>query len=151
MTESSDPKGVISSLIRLTLVFGVAWSVCFWPARTLRPEEGVWWMTVACLISLIPGWGIVLIEFLPWFRGSLNKLIVGQMSVRFLSVLVACAVIKIMRPQLGLVDFYLWLLIYYLVAMVVEVMFLRQKLQAIQTQESNPDVNQTSHQDSALP
>ena len=56
-----------------------------------------------------------------------------------------------MQPQLGLMDFYLWLLIYYLVAMVVEVMLLREKLLSIRTQESNPDVDQTSHQDPALP
>ena len=151
MTESTPPKGIVESLIRLTVIFGVAWCICFWPARMLRPEEGVWWMSVACLVSLIPGWLIIVLECLPWFRGSLNKLIFGQMSIRFLFVLAACAGIRIIQPQLGLMDFYLWLLIYYLVAMVVEVMLLREKLLSIRTQESNPDVDQTSHQDPALP
>ena len=94
-------------------------------------------MSVAAISCLVPGWVVVLLERLAIFRDNLNKLIMGQMAVRFLAVLGTCAVVKWRQPDLGLVDFYLWLIVLYLVAMVIEVMLLRQKLLSLPSRKSD--------------
>ena len=104
----------------------VGWVVCFWPARMLSPEHGVKWMSIAAICCLVPGWIVVLLERLAIFRG--DRLIFGQMLVRFLAILVAALTVKWLRPDLGLVEFYGWLIVFYLLAMSYEVVLLRERL-----------------------
>lgn len=108
------------------MIMVVGWVLCFWPARMLRPEHGVKWMSIAAICCLGPGWIVVLLERLAIFRGDI-KLMLGQMCVRFLAVLIACIAVKMQHPEFGLVDFYGWLIVFYLLAMVYEVILLREK------------------------
>ncbi|APZ91898.1 hypothetical protein [Fuerstiella marisgermanici] len=118
---------VSSSVAILTVVIAVGWLLAFWPARLLRPDDGVLWMTIAALSCLVPGWLIVLLEKLSTFQNDM-KLILGQMSIRFASVAVAAVLVKVFRPDLGLVGFYGWLIGFYMLSMIVEVFLLRKKI-----------------------
>jgi hypothetical protein len=130
-----------AAVLRLTIVIAVGWVIAFWPARLARPEHGVLWMSIAALCCLVPGWIVVLLEKLTIFRSDLN-LILGQMAVRFMAVMVACVAVKWRQPQFGFVDFYGWLIGFYLLAMIVEVVLLREKFEVLSksrdTEESLP-------------
>ena len=123
---TSQNRSLLRSVFRLTFVMSVGWVVCFWPARMLSPEYGVKWMSIAAICCLVPGWIVVLLERLAIFRG--DRLIFGQMLVRFLAILVAALTVKWLRPDLGLVEFYGWLIVFYLLAMSYEVVLLRERL-----------------------
>ena len=123
---TSQNGSLLQSVFRLTFVMSVGWVLCFWPARLLSPEYGVKWMSIAAICCLVPGWIVVLLERLAIFRG--DKLIFGQMVVRFLALLIATVAVKLLRPELGLVEFYGWLVLFYLLAMIYEVVLLSRKM-----------------------
>ncbi len=119
-------KTTLRSVSRLTFVLVVGWIICFWPARMVRPEEGVKWMSVAAISCLLPGWIVVFLERLAIFRDDM-KLILAQIGVRFLAVLIVAVAVKVLHPEFGIVDFYGWLIGFYLLAMAVETLLLREK------------------------
>ena len=126
ISVTSQNRSLLQLVLRLTIIMAVGWVLCFWPARTLRPDHGVKWMSIAAICCLGPGWIVVLLERLAIFRGDI-KLMLGQMCVRFLAVMIACIVVKMQRPEFGLADFYGWLIVFYLLAMIYEVILLREK------------------------
>lgn len=83
-------------------------------------------MSIAAICCLVPGWIVVLLERLAIFRGDV-KLMLGQIFVRFMSVMITAVVVKFFRPEIGFADFYGWLVLFYLLAMVFEVILLREK------------------------
>ena len=123
---TSKDRPILQTVFRLTMIMAVGWVLCFWPAKMLRPEHGVKWMSIAAICCLGPGWIVVLLERLAIFRGDI-KLMLGQMGVRFLAIMGAALVVKWREPQFGLADFYGWLIVFYLLAMVYEVILLREK------------------------
>ncbi len=128
------------------MIMAIGWVVCFWPARILRPDHGVKWMSIAAICCLGPGWIVVLLERLAIFRGDI-KLTLGQMCVRMLAVLIAAIVVRWREPQFGLADFYGWLIVFYLLAMVYEVILLREKFASqpsLPKAESTPEVTDLS-------
>lgn len=126
---TSQNRKSVQSILRLTGVFVVGWVIAFWPARMSRPD-GVQWMSVAACCCMIPGWLAVVLERVPACRGDVN-LMLGQMGIRFFAVMVAAVTVKVWQPEFGFVDFYGWLVGFYLLAMVTEVIFLREKFAAI--------------------
>jgi len=126
----------LRSLARLTVVFLVGWAACFWPARIARPEDGVFWMSVAAACCLIPGWIAVFLERFPAFHGDV-KLMLGQMTVRFLAVAITGVVVRFIRPEFGLAEFYGWLILFYILAMVFEVVLLREKFSILTQSTAN--------------
>ncbi|MEO2029861.1 MAG: hypothetical protein ABGZ23_28685 [Fuerstiella sp.] len=119
-------KTTFRSVNRLTFVLVVGWIICFWPARMVRPEEGVKWMSVAALSCLLPGWIVVFLERLAIFRDDMT-LMLGQIGVRFFAILVVALSVRLLHPEFGVVDFYGWLMGFYLLAMCVETVLLREK------------------------
>jgi len=127
----SQNHKVVQTILRLTGVFVVGWVIAFWPARMSRPD-GVQWMSIAACCCMVPGWLAVVLERVPVFRSDIN-LMLGQMGIRFFAVTVAAVAVKFCRPEFGFVDFYGWLIGFYLLAMVTEVIFLREKFAAMST------------------
>lgn len=113
------------SVIRLTLVLAAGWAVCFWPAKSLNPETGVKWMSIAALCCLVPGWFVVLLDRLAIFPNALVVMLV-QTSVRMATVGGAVVVVKRTHPEIGLAEFHGWLIGFYLLALFVEVQLLRR-------------------------
>ena len=124
MTESFLKKGLVSAFW-LTVAMAVGWAVCFWPARMLRGESGVWWMTIAAICCLIPGWIVVFLSMVAIVRNEFTAMAI-QMLVRLFMVASVALVVRKFRPELGFVDFFGWLVGFYLLALVTEVVVLRK-------------------------
>lgn len=124
MTESFLKKGLVSAFW-LTVAMAVGWAVCFWPARMLRGESGVWWMTIAAICCLIPGWIVVFLSMVAIVRNEFTAMAI-QMLVRLFMVASVALVVRKFRPELGFVDFFGWLVGFYLLALVAEVVVLRK-------------------------
>lgn len=125
MTESSMKKGLVSAFW-LTIVLAVGWCVCFFPARWLRGESGIWWMTIAAICCLIPGWIVVFLSMVAIVRDELSAMLI-QTMVRLFTVAGVALAVRKLRPELGFVDFFGWLVGFYLLALVVEVKLLKRR------------------------
>ena len=120
----SQSKSAVKSVLRLTLVLAVGWIICFWPARLIRPETGVQWMSIAAICCLVPGWIVVLLEWITAFPNALAVML-AQTAVRMVAVGTAVVVVKQNYPKIGFADFFGWLVGFYLLALFVEVQLLR--------------------------
>lgn len=124
MTEKQ--RGVLKPAINLTVAIAIGWVVCFWPARLMNGEAGVWWMSIAAICCLVPGWIVVFLGTLDIFPDDLSAMLV-QTSVRLAVVGGVAVLVKKQRPDLGVAEFFGWLIGFYLLALAVEVWMLRQR------------------------
>ena len=111
----------------LTLIVTIGRVLCFWPARLLSEEDGVLWMTVAAISCLVPGWIVFFLSTASVF-GSDIAAILSQSLVRLLVVGSAAIAVKVNRPELGLAEFYGWLVFFYVLTLATEVVLIRQHL-----------------------
>ena len=125
MTEAPKASG-LKSVAWLTAVMGIGWVLCFWPARLLNGESGVWWMTLAAVCCLVPGWIVVFLSGLAIFPNDLAAMLVQTMLRGGIVGAVAVSV-KLLRPDVGVTVFFGWLIGFYLLALATEVVLLRRK------------------------
>lgn len=104
----------------LTLALLTGWAVCFWPARLMNGQVGVFWMSIAAICCLVPGWIALALSGLPVLPNDLSVMLV-QTMVRMFTVGGIAVVLKKTKPEIGFADFYGWLVGFYLLAMAVEV------------------------------
>ena len=126
MTEQNRTS-VLTPALTLTAAVAAGWAVCFWPARSMNAESGVFWMSIAAICCLVPGWIVVFLSGLAIFPTDLSAML-GQTMVRLFSVAGVAIVTKKLKPEVGFEDFYGWLVGFYLLTMAVEVWMLRQSL-----------------------
>lgn len=126
MTESSA-RGKLKAAFWLTFIVLTGWVLCFFPARALRGSSGVWWMSLAAVSCLVPGWVVVFLSGLSALRNDLSAMMV-QTVVRLFTVASLAVVLRKLRPELGFADFYGWLVFFYLLALGVEVVLFRRGL-----------------------
>jgi hypothetical protein len=139
-------RGQLKAALWLTLVVVIGWVVCFWPARMLRGEAGVIWMTIAAVCCLVPGWIVVALSSLSIFPNELAAML-AQMSVRLVVVGGAAIVVKQLRPEFGPADFFGWLVGFYCLALIAEVVLLRGSTQGLSSAGSigaTPQADQNS-------
>ena len=91
----------------------------------MNGEAGVWWMSIAAICCLVPGWIVVFLGTLDIFPSDLGAMLV-QTSVRLAIVGGVAVIIRKQKPELGVADFFGWLIGFYLLALAVEVWMLRQ-------------------------
>jgi hypothetical protein len=125
VTESSLKKGLVSAFW-LTAFLAVGWCICFFPASWVRGESGIWWMTIAAICCLIPGWIVVFLSMVAIVRDDLSAMLI-QTMVRLFTVAGVAVTVRKLRPELGFVDFFGWLVGFYLLALVVEVRLLQRR------------------------
>jgi len=111
------------------MLIAAGWAIFFWPARMFQPEHGVYWMSIAAIGTLVPGWMIVLSERLAIFRNDLS-LILGQMAIRVVAMLAMLIVVRIVWPEIGLKDFHVWLILFYGIALSYEAVLLKELVDA---------------------
>lgn len=128
MTQNFRGAGIRSALW-LTFFVALGWALCFWPARTLRGEAGVWWMSLAAIAVLVPGWIVVFLSSAAILRNELSAMLV-QTMIRLFSVAGTAMAVKKLRPDLGIIDFFGWLIAFYLLALAVEVTLLKRSIAA---------------------
>lgn len=83
-------------------------------------------MTIAAICCLIPGWFVVFLSMLAIVRSEFGAMAI-QMFVRLFAVASVALMVRKFRPELGFVDFFGWLVGFYLLALVSEVVVLRKK------------------------
>jgi uncharacterized membrane protein YqjE len=115
-----QPGNTVQQAILLTVIIAAGWVVCFWPARMVRDDSGVFWMTVAAGICLLPGWVVVVVSGFAILSNDLVLMLV-QTMVRLMSVSVAAIVVKTIEPSVGFTEFYGWLVGFYLLGLLAEV------------------------------
>ena len=125
MAEAPAANG-LKLAVWLTAVMGIGWVLCFWPARLLNGESGVWWMTLAAVCCLVPGWIVVFLSGLAIFPNDLAAMLV-QTMLRLGIVSAVAVSVKKLRPELGVADFFGWLIGFYLLALATEVLVVRKK------------------------
>ena len=124
---TSGKAGGMKPVLFLSAVLLVGWIACFWPARMLRGEVGVQWMSLAAIACLVPGWIVVVLSWLSVVRGDMAAMLL-QTSVRLFSVASVALVVRKFWPKLGFIDFFGWLVLFYLLSMSVEVWLLRRSI-----------------------
>ncbi|MCA9060032.1 MAG: hypothetical protein KDA85_16105 [Planctomycetaceae bacterium] len=109
----------------LTVACVVGWMTCLWPAWSTGGSTRILWMTIAAICCLIPGWIVVFLSALAMFRNQMSEVLVPTM-VRLFLVAVTAILVRKIQPQLTFADFSLWLVMFYLLALAVEVLLLRR-------------------------
>ena len=122
----SSRSGGLKSAFWLTFYLAVAWVLCFWPARALRGSAGVWWMSLAAIAVLVPGWIVVFLSGIAILRNDLAAALM-QTMIRLFTVAGTAVIVRILRPELGIVDFFGWLIGFYLLALAIEVALLQSR------------------------
>jgi len=82
-------------------------------------------MTIAAICCLIPGWIVVFLSMVAIVRNEFTAMAI-QMLVRLFTVATVALLVRKFRPELGFVDFFGWLVGFYLLALVTEVVVLRK-------------------------
>jgi hypothetical protein len=75
---------------------------------------------------LVPGWVAILVSSASLLKNDLSAMLV-QTMVRLFSVATTALIVRQVRPELGIADFFGWLILFYLLALIVEVAFLKSK------------------------
>ncbi len=123
--NSRNEGTLVRSALSLTVVIIVCSAVAFWPARMLAGDVGVRWMTVAAVTCLVPGWIALSLSWLSVFPNELSAMLVQSM-VRLGCVAAVAVIVRTQWPALGLAEFFGWLIGFYLLALLAEVLLIRR-------------------------
>ncbi len=110
----------------LTAAVGLAWLLFAGVARWLSGAAGLEGLTIAAGLSLLPGW---LVFWGVAVSGQKNQpmAVLAATSVRLMFVLFGVLIMKSMRPDLGLREFHVWVIVFYGVALGLETLQLVRK------------------------
>lgn len=125
-------SGLRSNLITLLLATAGLWLVAALPAWLVAGVLGLEGLTYAVLLCAPPGiLALVVAERGRDANRALMGLLVGA-GVRMAAVLAVTLLLKEMRPDLGLREYFVWLVISYLTMLAVETRLLLGKEQLAQ-------------------
>lgn len=110
------------SAVNSTLFLMFGWILAFWPARSLEGESGVWWMSLAAIFCLVLTWSVAFLSGLAIFRRGSAEMYLPLIwtSGRVALVMGLVLVVKFWRPEIGVRQFYGWLIAFYLLLLAVE-------------------------------
>lgn len=114
----------------LLLVSVAAVVVLSLPAILVAGWSGLLGLVLSAVLCLIPGLatvGLVSTVKVPSVR---VWLILGGMLVRMCVVLVAALIVHQLQPQLGLLEFYIWLVVFYNILLLTETWLLLPRTSA---------------------
>ena len=83
-------------------------------------------MSLAAIAVLVPGWIVVFLSGIAILRNDLAAALI-QTMIRLFTVAGTAVIVRILRPELGIVDFFGWLIGFYLLALAVEVALLKRR------------------------
>jgi hypothetical protein len=116
-TASESP---IYAVIRLCIGAVLVGAVLAVPAHFMAGVEGLQGLALSIGLCVVPG--IVTLCLVPLLPHRHTAFLVGS-SLRLVFALGGALVVRFMRPSFGLGEFYLWLLLCYLFALVFETQF----------------------------
>ena len=105
-------------------VAGVAlglWLLLLYPAYSTGGIHSLQGLSIAAILCVVPG---ILVSLMASFSTRADQqailIIIGGSTVRMLFVLVGILMVNIILPRLGLWDFKVWVIAFYLVLLAVE-------------------------------
>jgi len=114
--------------MRLTTGVAALWLLLAGPAFFLRGVLGLEGLSYAALIGLGPGWLVLFLA--SKFSSAENAAapVLLGMFLRMVFVLFGVALVRNLRPMLGIWEFIIWVLVFYLAALAMETsLVLRRK------------------------
>jgi hypothetical protein len=121
----------------LLLVSVAAIAVLSLPAVLLAGWSGLLGLVVSAVVCLVPGLVTV------WLVSSVTVpsirlwLVLGGMLVRMFVVLMAALIVHQIQPRMGLLEFYIWLVVFYNILLLTETWLLLPKT-GIEPQQNQP-------------
>ena len=118
------PNRTLQQCIKLTVGVLVAWLVLVGVAYSVAGNWGVVGLSVASLLCLIPGWIVfVLVSSTPKVESQGVFILAGTL-IRMLFVLAGLLYCRFFFPRLGVSEFVVWLVVFYLYTLLLETIFL---------------------------
>lgn len=87
-------------------------------------------MSLAAIAVLVPGWIVVFLSGIAILRNDLVASLV-QTMIRLFMVAGTAVVVRMLRPELGIIDFFGWLIGFYLLALAVEVALVKRRSSSV--------------------
>lgn len=115
-------QNTLRNCMVLTGVTAGMWMALSGPAAALAGRKALEGLTYAAVLCLLPGWlTFVMAAGLAASSGRRQVLaVLGGTAVRLLAVLGGGLAVRVWRPHLGFQEFLVWLVVFYLAALVVE-------------------------------
>lgn len=124
----------------LTLIAALLWGAQSFFAFSLAGADGLEGAAYASFICLLPGWLVVYVTSRYPDAGSQASAVLLGTGLRMAFVLVGAVVLIKTRPEWGLLEFYVWLLIDYLVFLALEtLMLVPSESDAYKTSQPTPN------------
>lgn len=115
----------------LTASVALFWLMFAGPAFWLSGVVGLEGLSIAALLSLVPGWlvfwGVAVVSGVPGQNGQ-PMAVLAATGVRLMFVLFGVLLMKSIRPDLGLREFHGWVIAFYFVSLMVETLLLVRSL-----------------------
>lgn len=123
-------------LLRLTFAIAFVWAVLWWPVRVLSANADTSWLTVAAVSCWLPG---LIFAFLrvAGVAADPTRAAWLMMAIRASVVVAVVGVLRIYRPDAEFQNCYVWLILFYVVSLAVEVWEVRRELFFWETAEKD--------------
>ena len=124
MSEFS--RSSVTFQLSVLVIGGVGlWALLAGPAWLLAGTIGLIGLTISAVLCLSPA--LVAVGFDKLFTPSQSVLFLVSTGLRFGLILASALVAKVSRPEFGLLEFYVWLIVFYLFTLAVETWLLLRK------------------------
>jgi hypothetical protein len=120
MTDRATAPNAVALGGRLSIVVAALWVVLAGPAYLMAGALGLEGLSYAAAINLLPGWLVFLILSRYRTPNVAATAVLAGTFLRLVSVLLGVALVRAARPHLGLREFIVWILVFYLVTLAVE-------------------------------
>jgi len=125
---STQQAGIRGALIRcgwLTAAAVGLWAAMLFPANLVAGSLGIEGLTIAALLCLVPGCLVFIIAAFFTSTGTpLAFVVLAGTGLRMLTVLVGVLVLQSLRPELGMREFTVWAVLFYLAMLLTETLLI---------------------------
>ena len=112
-------RGMMRKGLFLTACLAVAVAVLALPAYGISGLDGLFGLTAAALLCLVPGWLVFAIHSRYGTAAPTAVLLIGMLGRMFVTLFGAIAILETW-PELGMRSFGLWLGVFYMLSLFIE-------------------------------
>lgn len=113
--KPATPLAQAALLIGIGILF---WGLCVGPAWWLAQSDGVLGLSIAAVVCIFPGCIALLVK--TFLSPSQNAFFLLSSALRFGVVVGTVLVLKSQRPDLGLKQLFVWLILFYMLVLALE-------------------------------
>ncbi len=123
---SSSRTSIALRQVAMLLGPGIAlWSLLAGPAWLLAEVSGLVGLTMSALLCLMPG--CVVVAWQVFLSPPQSVLFLVSTGLRFGLIVASALLARSLRPEFGVREFYVWLIVFYLYALAVETWLVLRK------------------------